>query len=191
MRYKPRMSGEAHIRIDEGIKRGPRKPHKERNSIKARDIAGRVAPTIPIDLDPATVLQRYLTDERTQDIAASYNVTRPALNYWILEKAEESWRKAQIARAISRKEKAEDELEVADHPLTLARAREVLRGAQWELERLFSRLFGQKQELNVTVNSDLGNRLRRARERVIEGEVTHVATAQAALQHDDESDTPA
>ena len=169
---------EAHVRIDKGISRGPRKPRK---TIKARDQkTGRALSIIPVDLDPATVLQRYLGDERTADIAASFNVTRPALNMWLLDKAEDGWRKAQIARAVSRKESAEDDLEGAADPLTLARARERLRGAQWELERLYSRLFGQKQEI-THVQADLGDRLRRARERVIEGEVldkTHTAPQQ-------------
>jgi hypothetical protein len=143
---------EAHIRIDEGVKRGPRKPHKLRDSIKARDIAGRVAPTIPPGLDPAVVLLRYLTEERTVDIAASYGVTRPALNMWLLAQAEDGWKQAQVARAISRKEAAEEELDGAPDPLTLARAREKLRGAQWDLERICSRIFGIKQEVTVDIN---------------------------------------
>ena len=56
---------------------------------------------------------------------------------------------AQVARAITQKESAEDELDGANDPLTLARARERLRGAQWELERIFHRIYGQKQELTV------------------------------------------
>jgi hypothetical protein len=38
-------------------------------------------------------------------------------------------------------------VQTASDPLSLARARESLRSAQWELERLFSRLYGQKQEV--------------------------------------------
>jgi hypothetical protein len=140
----------SHVRIDDGIRKGPRKPG---TSIKTRDrsIAVSGGNSIPPDLDPAQVLMRYLGDERTADIAASYNVTRPALNRWLLDHAEQDWRNAQIARAISRKERAEDELDEAADPLTLARAREKLRSAQWELERLFNRMFGQKQEITHTV----------------------------------------
>ena len=156
-----------HIRIDEGVKRGPRKP---RNSILRRDpVNGQAMAVIPHDLLPATVLDRYLSDERTADIAASYGVKRSRLNQWLLEHAEEHWRKAQVARAVTAMENAKDTLEVAGDPLTLARARELLRAAQWELERLFSRLYGQKQEVTV-INADLGDRLRRARERTIEHE---------------------
>lgn len=105
---------------------------------------------MPADLNPNEVIQRYLQDERTSDIAASYGVKRSRLNQWLLEHAEEPWRKAQVARAITYWEQAKDDLEGAEDPLTLARAREQLRSAQWDLERLFSRLFGQKQEVSVT-----------------------------------------
>ena len=43
--------------------------------------------------------------------------------------------------------------------LELARARELLRSSQWELERLFSRLFGQKQEVNVSGSITIGHAL--------------------------------
>jgi cob(I)alamin adenosyltransferase len=63
-------------------------------------------------------------------------------------------------------EQAKDDLGTADDPLTLARAREQLRSAQWELERLFSRLYGQKQEITHNVADDLADRLMRARDRL-------------------------
>lgn len=141
-----------HVRIDEGVKRGPRKlPRWRKAQIKARDAQGRAVSVIPKDLLPAEVISRYLSDERTADIAQSYGIARSRLNQWLLEHAEESWRKAQVARAVTALERAKDGLEEAVDPLTLARCREQLRGAQWELERLYSRLFGQKQEVTVAV----------------------------------------
>ena len=41
----------------------------------------------------------------------------------------------------------EDELDSATDALSLARAREQLRGAQWELERVLNRIYAQKQEV--------------------------------------------
>jgi hypothetical protein len=141
-----------HVRIDEGVKRGPRKL-PQRNGIKRRDAkTGQALKVMPADLLPAEVIDRYLGDERTADIAASYGVARSRLNQWLLENAEEVWRKAQVARAITSLERSKDELETAQDPLTLARARETLRGAQWELERLFSRIYGPKQEVTVNHN---------------------------------------
>lgn len=118
--------------------------------------------------DPKQILSRYLTDETTHNIAASYGVTRQALGAYLLKHAEEDWREAQIARAIGRKEKAEDELDTADDPLKLAKARELLKSAQWDLERVCRRIYGQEQNINININTDLGDRLRRARERVID-----------------------
>lgn len=153
-----------HVRIDEGVKRGPR---KKVPTVHKRDPeTGRALAVLPEDLLPAEVIDRYLSDERTADIAAAYGVKRSRLNQWLLEHAEEPWRKAQVARAVTAMEQAKDDLGTADDPLTLARAREQLRSAQWELERLFSRLYGQKQEITHNVADDLADRLMRARDRL-------------------------
>lgn len=118
--------------------------------------------------DPKQILLRYLSNESTETIAACYNVTRQALGQYLLRHAEEDWKEAQVARAIARKEKAEDDLELADDPLKLAKARELLKAAQWDLERVCRRIYGQEQNININLTGDLGDRLRRARERVID-----------------------
>ena len=118
-------------------------------------------------LDPQTILSRCLV-ERTADIAQDLGVHRSALNQWLLQNGEDDWKEVQVARALTRKEMAEDELEAAQDPLSLARAREMLRAAQWDLERVCRRIYGQDQNININVGLDLGERLRRARERVIE-----------------------
>jgi predicted DNA-binding protein YlxM (UPF0122 family) len=108
------------------------------------------------DTDPKLILQRYLSDESTKVIAASYGVTRQALGQYLLKTAESEWKEAQVARAISRKEAAEDafdeisnRIEGADKEerdrltLTLSLARERLKAAQWDLERVCRRIYGQ------------------------------------------------
>ena len=98
------------------------------------------------DADPKTVLQRYLSDESTKDIAESYGVTRQALNQFLIKTAEQEWKDAQVARAIARKESAEDDLDNAKatpDALALARTRERLKAAQWDLERVCRRIYGQ------------------------------------------------
>jgi predicted DNA-binding protein YlxM (UPF0122 family) len=108
------------------------------------------------DQDPKTILARYLSDESTKDIAASYGVTRQALGQYLLKHTEAEWKDAQVARAIARKEQAEDNLEAigakietADREqrdrltLSLAHARETLKAAQWDLERVCRRIYGQ------------------------------------------------
>jgi hypothetical protein len=103
------------------------------------------------EANPITILQRYLSDESTKDIAATYGVTRQALGQFLLKHAEDEWKEAQVARAIARKEKAEDDLETAADALSLARARELLKAAQWDLERVCRRIYGEDRA-NLQVN---------------------------------------
>lgn len=107
-------------------------------------IQGQLAPLSKAD--PKNVIERYLAEETTTEIAKSLGVTRSGLNYWLLEVAEEQWRKAQIIRATKRKDEAEEEMDTASDALTLARARERLRAAQWELERVQRRIYGQDSQ---------------------------------------------
>ena len=95
------------------------------------------------NVEPAHVLDRYLKDETSTQIAKSYGVTRAALSYFMLKHAEEQWKDAQLVKAIRNKEDAEDLLGKADNALDLARAREQLRAAQWDLERVCRRIYGQ------------------------------------------------
>jgi multidrug resistance efflux pump len=123
------------------------------------------------DQDPKTILARYLSDESTKDIAASYGVTRQALSKHLLLHAEQEWKDAQVSRAIARKESAEDDLEairskidMADREererlsLTVVLARERLKSAQWDLERVCRRIYGQDVSpdqlgrINITLN---------------------------------------
>ena len=95
------------------------------------------------DVDPKDVLERYLAEETSVEIAKSYGVTKAALSYFMLKHAEEEWKNAQVTKALIRKEKAEELMESADNPLDLARARELLKAAQWDLERVCRRIYGQ------------------------------------------------
>ena len=108
------------------------------------------------DEKPEAILRRYLSDESTTAIAADYGVTRQALGQFLLKHAESEWKDAQVARAIGRKEAAEENLDkigtqiqTADREqrerlqLSLAHAREQLRAAQWDLERVCKRIYGQ------------------------------------------------
>jgi hypothetical protein len=114
------------------------------------------------EANPMVILQRYLSDESTSVIASDYGVTRQALGQFLLKHAEEEWKEAQVARAIARKEKAEDDLETAADPLALAKARELLKAAQWDLERVCRRIYGEERAqvnviapiLNITVNGE-------------------------------------
>ena len=108
------------------------------------------------EADPKTILARYLSDESTKDIAASYGVTRQALGQHLLKVAEGEWKEAQVARAVARRETEIDRLDsiqkavaTADQEerarlkLSLACAEKSLAAAQWDLERVCRRIYGQ------------------------------------------------
>lgn len=133
----------------------PRKFNSE--DVKATEKQELNAANLPAfqQANPQEILLRYLSDESTKDIAESYGVTRQALGQYLLKVAEEDWKSAQVARAIARKEKAEDDLETAADPLSLARAREMLKAAQWDLERVCRRIYGEDRQLQVTITPTL------------------------------------
>lgn len=107
-----------------------------------------------------TVIERFINDEKLADIAQSLNISHSALNMALLEYAEDDWRRAQIARALTKLELATDEREQASDVLSLARARDAEKSAQWQLERLLRRLYGQEApastaQVVVMIGSDL------------------------------------
>jgi hypothetical protein len=121
---------------------------------------GQIAPLK--DVDPKDVLARYLAEETGAQIAKSLGVTRAALSYFMLKHAEAEWKDAQVVKAMKRKEDAEDLLETASNPLDLARARELLRAAQWDLERVCRRIYGQDSVPNAGAGVQININLRRS-----------------------------
>lgn len=95
------------------------------------------------NVKPEDILARYLAEETSTEIAKSLGVTKAALSYFMLKHAENEWKDAQVVKALTRKELAEQRLETADNPLDLARGRELLKAAQWDLERVCRRIYGQ------------------------------------------------
>ena len=109
--------------------------------------------------------------EPTDQIAARHSIPGPTLRAWLISddtinQGANAARKVFLSHELSLRANQIDE---ATDPLSLARAREAFRAWSWIAERRESQMFGQKQEHTLTV-IDLGDRLRRARERVIEGE---------------------
>jgi predicted DNA-binding protein YlxM (UPF0122 family) len=110
------------------------------------------------EADPKTILQRYLSDESTKEIAETYGVTRQALGQYLMQVAEEDWKIAQVARAQAKKEQSDDVYDQAlkdlekvgtdrdARELSLARvkiAEAQRKAAQWDLERVCRRIYGQ------------------------------------------------
>lgn len=107
-------------------------------------------------------ISRVVNDESTEVIAADMGITRTALNMAFLEYAPGEWQQAQVARALTRLEVAQakrDGMEAGTtrcDMVTLTLARDSEKSAQWQLERLCRRLFGQDVPISsggaVTVN---------------------------------------
>ena len=139
------MDREVHVRIDEGIKRGPKKK-VNRQPQAAKN--GQFVSKIPEDQRQRILSDSYLRlrgGESTDQIAASYGLSGRALRYWLLDdpKADEARRQlinGELARTL-------EDMRLADAPLPLARGREEFRAWSWIAERREARLYGPKQEV--------------------------------------------
>ena len=151
------MSTEAHVRIDEGIKR-PKHAHKPPKHRRKADLGSWV---IPADLNPQEVLERYLAANTTSHIAQQYGVSRKALTQWMRKVAPEQWKAVQVIRALMNQEDAEEGIVGATDALALARARELLKSAQFNLQAL-DRDYQPKQQAEtvrpVQININLRHR---------------------------------
>lgn len=145
----PPMSNEAHIRIDEGIKRGP-KDAKHPQLPAKRPIEGD-GWTIPEDLNPDTVLAEYLIAGKTSGIAIKYGLRRAALTRWLQKVRSKEWKEVQVVRALCTKEDGTEQLYDAVSALQLSRGRELLKASQFDLERLDPANWAQKQEITTHV----------------------------------------
>ena len=131
-----------HVRIDEGIKRPPKHRHKLPTKRPEHKVG-----SIPVGLNPDLVIEQYLTESTTSQIAYEHGVSRKTLVRWLIEQRPDQWKKVQIIRALCRKDDGDEGIETACDALSLARAREQLRSGQWDLERLASSTWGPKQEI--------------------------------------------
>lgn len=118
---------------------------------------------------PETILERYLTNESIDSIAASHAVTQQALSKFLIKHALTDWQECQVARALARKEQAEQDMadlrnggyinssgeKVLIDGVVLACARERLKAAQWDLERTCRRIYGANVELTGANGKDL------------------------------------
>jgi hypothetical protein len=140
------------------------------------------------EVSPQAVIERYIAGEKIRKMATQYGVSDIALYAFLLRHVPEEWINAQRARAFAMKERGEDELERPTDPLYLSASREKIRAGQWDLERVMRKHYG-RDEQNININfGDLGDRLRRARERiqVLERQGSSALSLEVAPAHEDE-----
>ena len=107
-------------------------------------------------LDPETVLQAYLSGKTSKEIAESNGITRQALQAWLIRNDAEGWKAAQTVVAQEELDEAREyrksiqqRLEKSDREererlnIALVCARDAEKSAQWRLERVCRRIYGQ------------------------------------------------
>lgn len=124
---------------------------------------------IPEWFDAQAILAQLVEGKRTEDIAACLNVSRDKLVYFLRTRAPEDWKEAQVIRSVRRKEEAEDEIDAAGDMLELQKAIAKLKSAQWDLERVCRRIYGEAKEPTATPVIIQIADLRQPEPRVIEG----------------------
>ena len=112
-------------------------------------------------------------------IALDLGVEHTTLYRQLIKHRESEWRDAKESRALADLEDAEEELRTAPDGLALSRARERVRAAQWQLERLMRRIYGQHEHqadgggrVSITLNIGGGD-----------------ATTHRTIEHNPESDS--
>lgn len=98
---------------------------------------------VPEWFEPRKILAQYVAGQGTEEIAKELSVSRRQLIYALTTKAPESWKEVVTIRAILRAEEAEDEIDNAKDMLALNKAREKLKSAQWNLEKVCRPIYGQ------------------------------------------------
>ena len=143
---------EAHVRIDEGVKRGKRQMRQDALQ-QPRSSKG----VFLSQLDPAKraeiileAPERIMRGESTTKIAETYGIPASTLRSWLVGNPDaELARGAMLAMELMVKV---EEIDTASDPLSLARAREGFKAWSWIAERRESRLYGQKQEVKVDID---------------------------------------
>jgi len=90
-------------------------------------------------------IARYGRGESVYAIAAELGIEHTTLYRHLVKHHEQDWISAKKSRALAEIEEGEEELKNAADPLALTRARERIRAAQWQLERLYRKVYGQDQ----------------------------------------------
>lgn len=150
-------------RIDRGMKREMRKEARS----QPRTSEGTFLPVVSTEkrLEIVQSVPAALkAGKTTTQIAESYGIQPRTLRSWLIsDETTEQARGEFLSHEIVAR--AED-IDLADNPLPLARAREAFKAWSWIAERREARLFGQKQEvthkgnapvLSITIVDNSGN----------------------------------
>lgn len=104
--------------------------------------------------NPSPILDRLAAGESVAQLATSLGISRQAVYAWLLAHCPDEWMAISASNALTRLEQAEAELGTADDNVKISRARELIRAAQWNVERTARKLYGDNKAdaSGVTVN---------------------------------------
>jgi AcrR family transcriptional regulator len=130
----------------------------------AGDRAGALA-----HINDEVVLSRLQAGEDAARIAEELGVHKSAIYHRYSN--DPRYKPARKLGTHVRIDESEREIKDAQDPFTLARARERFRAVAWRAEREFPDEWGQRTHVTVENIGDLGEKLRRSRERVVPQDV--------------------
>ena len=102
------------------------------------------------------VLVRLEAGESVPTIAQSLGITEFALYRALLRQAPDDWQGIQSAKALSKLDKSDAELDACSDGVQLGRARERIGLAKWNLERTARNIYGDKVQIEHTVSLETG-----------------------------------
>ena len=112
----------------------------------------------------AQAIEQHADGLSLRQIAAKIGITHGGLRKWLLT-APDQYRAAAISGLTQRIIEADDMLDSAADPVSIARAREIAKFARWDAERRLPHMFGQKVEQlgGVSINVVIGDPLQAAK----------------------------
>ncbi len=135
----------------------PDKPTRSLNGVAVMN-AGK--PLAAFEGNADEILAVFETGLPIAKVAEKYGVSHQAMYAFLLRNAPEKWAAASAAQSLVKVEQAAEDLDSASDSVAVARSREVARLAQWNLERMAPRMYGDVKNtangvnIQVVINRD-------------------------------------
>lgn len=127
------------------------KPHIPEKCRAGLAVAHQGKPLAALAGDAEPILERLRNGESVRAMAAELGVSGSAFYAWLIRNAPDEFLAISAGRSLTRIEQAEEDLDSAEDQLTVSKARESARLAQWTLERANRKLYGDNKQENTGV----------------------------------------
>lgn len=109
-------------------------------------VANANRPLAQLNGDASSILDRLAKGESVAQAAQSLGVSDVTLYGFLLRHAPEQWQELSAGKALSRYEKAKNDLDAAEDQIGIGKARESGKFAQWDLERAARKFYGDNKQ---------------------------------------------